>query len=107
MSSLDAKMRFLLTLRTLLLIIVFISSISGNIQFHNEYETKLRKANPFIDGFVPTEYTSGFSKYENLGSGKTVSEIAPNHLATHILKVNPSYTRPKRDVEQNQKAKYV
>ena len=100
-------MVFILTLRTRLLIMVFISSISGNIQFHNEYETKLRKANPFIDGFVPTEYTSGFSKYQHLGPGKSVSDIAPNHLANHILKVNPSYTRPKRDVEQNQKAKYV
>ena len=77
------------------------------MSLHSWYETKLRKADPFIDGFVPTEYTSGFSKYENLGSGKTVSEIAPNHLATQILKVNPSYTRPKRDVKQNQKAKYV
>ena len=100
-------MVFILTLRTRFLIMVFISSISGNIQFHNEYETKLRKANPFIDGFVPTEYTSGFSKYQHLGAEKSVSDIAPNHLANHILKVNPSYTRPKRDVEQNQKAKYV
>ena len=37
-----------------------------NIDYHNvEYSTRLKKSDPFIDDFVPTEYTSRLiSKYD-------------------------------------------
>ena len=40
---------------------------SHNIDYHNvEYSARLKKSDPFIDDFVPTEYTSGLiSKYDD------------------------------------------
>ena len=52
----------------LLILVVFVSfSRSHDMGYHNnEYRMRLIKSDPFIDGFVPTEYTSGFSKYKNV-----------------------------------------
>ena len=43
------------------------NTTSHNIDYHNvEYSARLKKSDPFIDDFVPTEYTSGLiSKYDD------------------------------------------
>ena len=50
----------------LLVLVVCFYQTSGNIEYRNEYRMRLKKSDPFIDGFVPTEYTTGFSKYQKV-----------------------------------------
>ena len=62
-----AKMGSIFKAQTIFVIFLCLSnSISHNIDYHNvEYSTRLEKSDPFIDDFVPTEYTSGLlSKYD-------------------------------------------
>ena len=51
---------------SLLLVFLFYSSTCQNIDYHNvEYRSSLKKLDPFMDDFVPTEYTIGLlSKYD-------------------------------------------
>ena len=52
---------------TLILFQLLSNATSHNIDYHHvEYSARLKKSDPFIDDFVPTEYTSGLiSKYDN------------------------------------------
>jgi hypothetical protein len=61
-----------------LLVLAFCLSCSRcqDMRYHNnEYRMRLIKSDPFIDGFVPTEYTSGFSKYKNVKEERVCFEI--------------------------------
>ena len=62
------KMNSKLNIVIFIILFLSLSNVSGqNINYHNvEYRTRLKKSDPFIDDFVPTEYTSGLlSKYES------------------------------------------
>ena len=53
---------------TLTIFLLLLSNTtSHSIDYNNvEYSARLKKSDPFIDDFVPTEYTSGLiSKYDN------------------------------------------
>ena len=41
----------------------------------NEYELRLKKSDPFIDGFVPTEYTTGFANYDSTITAKVTEAL--------------------------------
>ena len=46
----------------------------------NEYEVRLKKSNPFIDWFVPTEYTTGFANYKSMNTAKVTKAIKEEYL---------------------------